>query len=425
MRPGTLAAAAVAVAVGAGALYAGPVFRAALVADLGWSNELAAGAFAVGYLAAGATPIVSGMVADRFGASRLLVAGLLLAAFGLFGAALTSAPWHWYLAAGVGLSVAYYLIHVGGTLIATAGAARGTAVGVAIGLGVGLGLAAGPVLAQFALDAHGWRDALMLFGAGALAIALLMVWWTRRPARSGERTSVEAGQQGSASSSDRLVQGLQVGPVPAPEGSTGGSRRRLLFGFFVGNALLAVFDEAVYQHGYTLGVARGLSTQEAAWLLGLVSLALTLGMLLGGPLSDIVGRRQVLVSAAATTMVTLLGLAGSSSEGLWIWGSLYGLGLGASIAVRSAAWGDAFTGPGRGRAIGIVATGYPVGAALTIWLGAAWLDAGGSYQALYLTAAVAAGLWAILGGALTGPTGASRSVSTLPAMGRRPEPAHA
>ena len=76
MRSGSLLAAAVAVAVGAGALYAGPVFRAALVADLGWSNGLAAGAFAVGYLAAGATPVISGMVADRFGAGRLLVAGL-------------------------------------------------------------------------------------------------------------------------------------------------------------------------------------------------------------------------------------------------------------------------------------------------------------------------------------------------------------
>ena len=85
MRSRMLAASSVAVAAGAGALYAGPVFRAALVADLGWSNELAAGAFAVGYLAAGATPIVSGMIADRFGSSRLLVAGLLLSAFGLFG----------------------------------------------------------------------------------------------------------------------------------------------------------------------------------------------------------------------------------------------------------------------------------------------------------------------------------------------------
>jgi MFS family permease len=414
MRPGTLAAASIAVAVGAGALYAGPVFRAALVADLGWSNELAAGAFAVGYLAAGATPIVSGIVADRFGASRLLIAGLLLSACGLFGAALTSVPWHWYLAAGVGLSVAYYLIHVGGTLIATAGAARGTAVGVAIGLGVGLGLAAGPVLAQLALDAHGWRDGLTLFGAGALVISLLMVWWTRRPVRSGEHTSFEAGQQGSASNADRTVRGLQISPALAPEASAGGSRRRLLIGFFVGNALLAVFDEVVYQHGYTLGLARGLSTQEAAWLLGLVSLALTLGMLLGGPLSDLVGRRWVLVSAAAIVLVTLLGLVGASSEALWIWGSFYGLGLGASIAVRSAAWGDAFAGPGRGRAVGIVATGYPVGAALTIWLGAAWIDAGGGYEALYLTAAVAAGLWAIVGGALTGPAeSADRATSRL------------
>src|SRR5829696_8351975 len=113
MRSPSLAAASLAIATGAGALYAGPVFRAALVTDLGWSNQLAAGAFAVGYLAAGATPIISGMVADRFGAPRLLVFGLLLAGLGLLAASLTSVPWHWYLAAGIGLSVAYYLIHIG------------------------------------------------------------------------------------------------------------------------------------------------------------------------------------------------------------------------------------------------------------------------------------------------------------------------
>src|SRR5215217_5106708 len=89
MRSSCLAAASLAIATGAGALYAGPVFRAALVADLGWSNELAAGAFAVGYLAAGTTPIVSGLVADRWGPTPLLTAGLVLAALALLGAAMT------------------------------------------------------------------------------------------------------------------------------------------------------------------------------------------------------------------------------------------------------------------------------------------------------------------------------------------------
>jgi MFS family permease len=97
---------------------------------------------------------------------------------------------------------------------------------------------------------------------------------------------------------------------------------------------------------------------------------------------------------------------------------IYGLGLGASIAVRSAAWGDAFAGPGRGRAVGIVATGYPVGAALTIWLGAAWLDAGGGYETLYLTAAIAAGLWAVLGGALTGRSEVAHPASSRPGISR-------
>jgi MFS family permease len=408
MRTGVLAAASIAVATSAAALYSGPVFRAALVADLGWSNELAAGAFAVGYLAAGATPILSGMVADRFGASRLLVAGLLMAVLGLGAASITSVPWHWYLAAGIGLSVAYYLVHIGSTLIATQGAARGTAVGVAIGLGVGVGLAAGPVMSQGAIDLIGWRDTLSLFAAGVLAIALGLHWWLRRSQASTAPTS--------ATAATTTTTGLEHQPTDLLPG--GHSRRRLLIGFFLGNLLLAVFDEAVYQHGYTLAVARGLSSQEAAWLLGIVSLALTVGMLLGGPLSDLIGRRSVLIGAALLVLVMLLGITHAAGSAIWLWGAGYGLGLGASIAVRSAAWGDAFAGPGRGRAFGIVATGYPVGAAATIWLGAAWIDLGGSYEALYLVAASAAGLWALLGGWLTRQSPAAAAAQARPAVAR-------
>ena len=193
--------------------------------------------------------------------------------------------------------------------------------------------------------------------------------------------------------------------------------RRLLVGFFVGNALLAVFDEALYQHGFGFGIARGLSEQQASWLLGVISVALTFGMLLGGPLSDRIGRQTVLVGSAVLVLLAAIGLVNATGDALWTWSGVYGLGLGASIAVRSAAWGDAFAGPGRGLAVGIVATGYPVGAALTIWLGAVWLDAGGGYETLYLIAAGAAGLWGLVGGALT-RSASGRGIEARPAIRR-------
>jgi MFS family permease len=256
----------------------------------------------------------------------------------------------------------------------------------------------------------------------------VLAWWTShgvgRTSARGERASTDAAPEDAALDDARPIQDRGGASAGGSASGAGAPRRRLLAGFFVGNALLAVFDEAVYQHGYSLGVARGLSAQEAAWLLGLVSLALTVGMLLGGPLSDVVGRQRVLVGAATLVLVATLGLMGATADALWIWGPLDGVGLGASIAVRSAAWGDAFAGPGRGRAVGIVASGYPVGAALTIWLGAAWLDAGGSFEALYLTAAIASGLWAVVGGALTSPVNAARRATGRPALAR-PEPAGA
>jgi len=403
-----LAVAGIAVAFGCTALYTGPVFRAALMADLGWSTSLAAGAFAIGYVAAGLTPILGGMAADRLGAPRVLVAGLLLAGTGLLGSAFTQVPWHWYVTSGVMLGVAYYLIHIAATLTATGGHARGTAVGVAIGLGCGVGVGGGPVLAQLAIDAEGWRGALGLFGAAALAgavgiaLATAYIRRTTRPPNDASTTPGPTERETSASS----------------------PRRRLIAGFFVGNAILAVFDETVYQYGLGHALTIGLDPHRAAALIGVISIGLMAGMLLGGPLSDVIGRQLVLIGAALTAAIGVLGFASAAPSTIWTWGGLFGIGLGASLAVRSAAWGDAFQGSGRGRAIGMVATGYPLGAALTVWLEALWLDDGGRFEMLAMVAATAAVSWALLGGLLTAPARRhERPALTAPASRRARVPA--
>jgi MFS family permease len=394
MSRGLLAAASVAVALAGGALYTGPVFRAALVADRGWSSSLVAGAFAVGYVAAGLTPVLGGIAADRLGARRVLLIGLLLASVGLLGASLTRVPWHWYISAGLALGVAYYLVNIAATLTATRGAARGRAVGIALGLGGGVGVGVGPVLAQLAVDTVGWRVAMGLFGVMVLvgAISIALATRSRR-------------LQAAAPSADRERAPTVLSEPETDLAMPSHGRWRLIVGFFIGNALMGVFDETIYQHGLGHAVAVGLSGRDAATLIGVVSIGMTVGMLFGGPLSDTVGRQTVLVGAALVTALALLGFADASAVMIWGWGTAYGIGLGASIAVRSAAWGDAFQGPGRGRAFGMVASGYPVGAALTIWLGAVWLDGGGSFEVLALVAALAAVLWAIVGGTLTAPAG--------------------
>ena len=60
-----LVLAGLSVAVTVGVLYAGPVYRAAAAADLGWSLTTVAGAFAFGYLVALPTPVLAGAAIDR------------------------------------------------------------------------------------------------------------------------------------------------------------------------------------------------------------------------------------------------------------------------------------------------------------------------------------------------------------------------
>ena len=220
-------------------------------------------------------------------------------------------------------------------------------------------------------------------------------------ARRHRRHSLCAPDAPGAVAAPRVsVAPLRRGPDRRRPGGAG--RTIPLVGFVVGNALLAVYDESVYQHGYAFGLALGLSGAGAAGVIAVASIAYVVGTIGGGSLSDVVGRRPVLVVAALGSATALVGFVHSSAQTVGYWAGLFGLLLGASVATRSAAWADAFAGPRLGRDVGIVAAGYPVGAAAVTYGGAAWLEAGGGFATLYAVAATAAVLWALLGAALAG-----------------------
>jgi MFS family permease len=111
-----------------------------------------------------------------------------------------------------------------------------------------------------------------------------------------------------------------------------------------------------------------------------------------------VGRRFVGLIAAvfvAGGVVAAIGLV-SASPALAIAGlALHGIGTGATIAVRSAAFGDVFRGPTFGTIFGLLAVAYPVGGSIAVYVGAITFDATGSYSLLVPVVLGAVALWSV------------------------------
>jgi MFS family permease len=252
---------------------------------------------------------------------------------------------------------------------------------------------------QVLLHAYGWRATV---GSAGIVLMLLAL-------------SVSVGVSPSLSGrAEPLATVSARSPLPP-----GTAQRLRLVGFFVGYVLVAFYDESVYQHVYAYGRFLGLSELAAASIVSATSLAYIIGGVSGGILSDMLGRRVVLVVAACGSATALIGLAHSSAPLLWGWAAAFGLTLGASLVVRFATFTDLFAGPWLGRAVGLVAPGYWLGAALATAGGAAWIDAGARFRTLYTTAAAAALLWTMLSVVLTRVPCPSPPLSQCRRLGQR------
>ena len=175
-------------------------------------------------------------------------------------------------------------------------------------------------------------------------------------------------------------------------------RTRRFWILFAGAAAIGVFDEGVLQAFIPSAVQTGLGAGWAAAMLGLQSLAYVGGQIVGGWLSDHVGRRLVGVTAAAAIgggVVAALGMVGSAPAVIAGGIIVHGIGTGATIAVRSAAFGDVFGGPNFGTIFGLLGVAYPIGGTLAVYLGAVALDATGSYASLIPVILAALVLWSV------------------------------
>jgi OFA family oxalate/formate antiporter-like MFS transporter len=407
-------------AIAYGGLYTFPAMSVALARDFGIGRALAVTPWTTFLIVTAVASPLLGRAYDEFADRDLLTASMVLLAGGWLAV---------YLAPDIALVVlAYAAFHALGLQLAFIGittavarryaGASGLALGIAYA-GPGIGVAIALPLAASLIESGGWRTAALAFLAASL-VGVVFVWLMTSgpriviPARPTR--SIESDQAARASGLHETAApgAVSAGFEPLPLGSIGVRetareaaiartslrrtvRTRRFLVLFLGAVAIGGFDEGVLQAFVPQAVRAGFGVEFASFGLGLQSLAYVAGQVAGGGLSDRFGRRIVGLGAAVFVVIGTAAafLAGPGMAGLVLAGlAAHGVGTGATIAVRSAAFSDVFGGPSFGTIFGLLAVAYPVGGAAAVYIGALSADQFGSYTAAVAIAVVAAVVWA-------------------------------
>lgn len=362
-----------------GARHVQGLFLLPMTLERGWSRETFALAMAVQNLVWGAAQPFAGMIADRFGAARVMAAGLLLYGVGLYAMtqAATGTAFLWSAGICIGLALA-------GTTFGVVYAAlsrrvgpelRGWALGLAGSLG-GLGQFVLVPVAQAGIDGLGWPGTLWLL-AGAAALVVPLAWLLRE--RASHTTPQDAGA---------LSMGAAIREAFGHRGFW-----LLNIGFLACGFQLAFI--AAHLPAYL--VDRGLPARDAVIALAVIALANVAGTYACGQLGNHMRRQRLLafiylLRAAAIALFLLLPLQPWS---VYLFAGIMGFIWLGTVPLTSGLVSQIFGTRYVATLFGFVFLGHQIGSFLGVWMGGYLFDRTGSYELVWL-AAIGVGLGAAL-----------------------------
>jgi predicted MFS family arabinose efflux permease len=327
----------------------------------------------------GVTGIFAGMLADRFGAFRVLVGGALLYALGLVGMAYATTALLLSLSAGVLIGMAqsgttYAVIYgvIGRNISASK---RSWAMGVAAAAG-SFGQFLMVPTEGFLIDSLGWQQALVALALAALLI-MPLAWGLREPDFRGG-----AGHFREQS----IMQALR-------EAFRYRSFQLLTAGYFVCG--FQVVFIGVHMPSYLKD--QGLASNVASISLALIGLFNVFGTYASGVLGQRMQKKNILafIYLSRAAIISVFLLVPLSPMSVYVFSALMGLLWLSTVPLTTATVAQIFGVAHLSMLGGFVFFSHQLGSFMGVWLGGYLFDRTGSYDIVWYIA-IALGVLAAL-----------------------------
>ncbi len=355
-----------------GCMFSYGIYLKILEDELGWSRTVLSSSSSLAFLVMGIFAIVGGRLNDRYGPRWVLSVTGVLTGLGYVLMSQMTEPWHLLVAFGglIGLGLSTHDVVTLSTVAAWYDKRRGAMTGL-VKTGTACGQMTVPLLVTLVVAAVGWRQSLFLTGLVVATLLLLFAQWMRLPLvdTSVTRTAVpKSGVDFTVARQTRVfwtLCAIQFCFLPA----------------------LITIPLHLPAHATDLGM----STVQAATILGLIGASSIVGRLSLGILQDRMGSRSAMICCLAPLAMTLmLLLLIENPLNLFWFAPVYGFAHGGLFTIVSPAVAEYFGLRAHGAIFGVILFCGTLGGAAGPLLAGYQFDKTGSYALVFITLAVLA-----------------------------------
>ncbi|MCT4657339.1 MAG: MFS transporter [Cohaesibacter sp.] len=355
-------------------------FMTPITMENDWSREIFSLAIAIQNLVWGVAQPFAGMIADRYGTARVLVAGSLVYFAALFWMSQVTDPTAFTLSAGLLMGIgiagsAFFLVLAAFTRLLPMHLRS---------LAFGLGTASGSLgqflfspISQQLIDQYGWRTALFVLAFTVLIVPVLAPIFRGKP-------SAPAPQSGEKDQS--LGEAIR-------EAFGHRSYQLLVFGFFVCGWHVAFITTHLPPFINDMGI----EAKWGGWAIAMIGLFNVLGAFVAGILGGKMSLRYMLsfIYFARAVVITIFLLVPVSVPSILIFSGAMGLLWLSTVPPTQGLVTKMFGTRYVATLFGFVFLSHQIGAFLGVWLGGVLYDQMGNYDVIWWIS-IALGVFAAL-----------------------------